>query len=186
MTYIRKLNLYVALLRGVNVGGNGIVSMKALKASFEKAGFADVTTYINSGNVIFKVAEKDARKLEQKIEKILVSQYKLPSKVIVRSFVEFSRLIKSLPTSWTDDKKWKYNVIFLRQVIDSKDTLKGLDPKKGIEEAIYYPGTLLWRAKTSDLTKSSMLKINRQKIYQDMTVRNLNTTKKLFELMQKY
>jgi uncharacterized protein (DUF1697 family) len=48
------VNVYVALLRGINVGGNNMVPMKALKASFEKLGFRDVATYINSGNVVFR------------------------------------------------------------------------------------------------------------------------------------
>ena len=48
-----RINVFVALLRGVNVGGNNIVSMRELKESFEELGFAQVSTYINSGNVIF-------------------------------------------------------------------------------------------------------------------------------------
>ncbi len=51
---------YVALLRGINVGGNRKVEMKRLKATFERAGFADVRTYINSGNVIFGSESTDA------------------------------------------------------------------------------------------------------------------------------
>jgi len=45
---------YVALLRGINVGGNNMISMKSLKASFDELGFQDVATYINSGNILFK------------------------------------------------------------------------------------------------------------------------------------
>lgn len=66
----RSGNIFVALLRGVNVGGNNMISMKSLKASFEAIGFTQVTTYINSGNVIFKTKETDARKLERKIERM--------------------------------------------------------------------------------------------------------------------
>jgi uncharacterized protein (DUF1697 family) len=64
-------NVFVALLRGVNVGGNNMISMSSLKQSFETMGFTDVSTYINSGNIIFKSKEADARKLETKIEKVL-------------------------------------------------------------------------------------------------------------------
>ncbi len=63
--------VFVALLRGVNVGGNNIISMKSLKTSFEQLGFSDVSTYINSGNILFKAKERDARKLETKIEAML-------------------------------------------------------------------------------------------------------------------
>jgi uncharacterized protein (DUF1697 family) len=44
---------YIALLRGVNVGGKNKISMSELKTAFEEGGFADIRTYINSGNVIF-------------------------------------------------------------------------------------------------------------------------------------
>jgi len=59
-------NVFVALLRGVNVGGNNMISMSALKKSFESLGFTDVLTYINSGNLIFRTKEADARKLDRK------------------------------------------------------------------------------------------------------------------------
>ena len=70
-------NVFVALLRGVNVGGNNMISMSALKKSFESMGFASVVTYINSGNIIFKSKEADARKLEAKIEHMLSRDYLL-------------------------------------------------------------------------------------------------------------
>ena len=58
---------YVALLRGINVGGANTVSMATLKAIFEKLGFINVSTYINSGNVIFQSDSTDSRRLETKI-----------------------------------------------------------------------------------------------------------------------
>jgi uncharacterized protein (DUF1697 family) len=53
--------VFVALLRGINVGGKNIVSIKALKESFERCGFDDVSTYLNSGNVLFKTKETAAQ-----------------------------------------------------------------------------------------------------------------------------
>jgi uncharacterized protein (DUF1697 family) len=60
---------YVALLRGINVGGNNRVEMTKLKKVFEELGFADVSTYINSGNVIFSSQRKDAEHFPGEIEK---------------------------------------------------------------------------------------------------------------------
>lgn len=54
---------YVALLRGVNVGGKNLIKMSALKTAFEESGFTDVRTYINSGNVVFDTEEKNLAKL---------------------------------------------------------------------------------------------------------------------------
>src|SRR6476646_7303481 len=90
-------NVFVALLRGVNVGGKNNLSMSALKTNLSKAGFEDVTTYINSGNVLFTSSQTDARKLEINIERLLTTQHKLECKVVVRSLSEMNKLVESLP-----------------------------------------------------------------------------------------
>src|SRR5688572_4352506 len=177
--------VFVALLRGVNVGGNNIVHMKSLKTSFEKLGFTDISTYINSGNILFKAKERDARKLETKIEAMLSREYDLGCKVVVRSFSEMADLVENLPKNWAGDKDWKYNVIFLRHSIDSANVLESLGPEPEIEKVVYYPGTLLWSARLRDLKRTLMDKLSRQKLFQDMTVRNTITTRKLYELMKK-
>jgi uncharacterized protein (DUF1697 family) len=176
---------YVALLRGINVGGNNMISMKSLKGSFEELGFTGVATYINSGNILFKSKQADARKLETRIEKMLVAEYKLGCKVVIRSAEEMASLVEKLPKDWTGDKDWRYNVIFLRHTIDSKDIVKALNTKAEIEQVTYVPGTLLWSAHVNDLTRTAMAKLASHKLFQEMTVRNLNTTRKLHELMQK-
>lgn len=180
-----KRPVFVALLRGVNVGGNNMVSMSSLKESFEKLGFTEVKTYINSGNIIFKAKELDARKLERKIEQMLSRDYQLDSKVVVRSLAEMEKLVKSLPPGWSGDSRWRYNVIFLRHSIDSEEILADLPIKSDIEQIFYRPGTILWSAQASEASRTNMVKLSSRKIYQDMTIRNLNTTNKLYELMKK-
>jgi len=129
--------------------------------------------------------EADARKLESKIEKMLLKEYQLDSRVVLRSLSEMEKLVKNLPRNWNDDSGWRYNVIFLRHTIDSEKILAELEVKKDIEEVVYYPGALLWRAQISELTRTNMLKLSSRKMYQDMTIRNQNTTRKLYELMKK-
>ena len=177
--------VFVALLRGVNVGGNNMISMKSLKASVEAMGFAHVTTYINSGNIIFTTSEDDARQLEKKIEQMLSSDYQLDSKVVIRSLPEMEKLVKTLPSTWSGDSDWRYNVIFLRHTIDSKKILADLPANSDIEEIVYRRGALLWSAQATQLNQTNFAKLASRKIYHDMTVRNLNTTKKLYELMKK-
>jgi uncharacterized protein (DUF1697 family) len=179
------VKIFVALLRGVNVGGKNMIRMSSLKESFEGMGFGDVATYINSGNIIFTTQEGDARKLERSIEGMLSSEYELECKVVVRSLSEMADLVKSLPETWDGDGRWKYNVIFLRHSIDSENILDGLKPRSNIEQIVYRPGTLLWSARISDLGRTSMHKLPSQELFQEMTVRNTNTTKKLYELMKK-
>jgi len=177
--------VFVALLRGVNVGGNNMISMKSLKESFEAMGFTNVSTYINSGNIIFQSKEDDPRKLEKKIEQMLSSEYQLESKVVLRSLSELEKLVKALPQNWGDNSDWRFNVIFLRHSIDSEKILDELPANSDIEEVLYRPGTLLWSVQASEANRSKFVKLSTRKSFKDMTVRNLNTTRKLYDLMKK-
>jgi uncharacterized protein (DUF1697 family) len=174
---------YVALLRGINVGGNAIINMARLKECTEELGLTQVTTYINSGNVIFKSTSGNSAKIEEQIHGAILKHFSLDVKVVVRNYQQMEQLINEVPKSWAGSKDFRYNVIFLTKAIDSAKILESLDPKPGIEELHYYPGVLFWSAKTSDLTKTSMLKINKMSIYKEMTIRNINTTRKIYEIM---
>lgn len=180
----RRRTTYAALLRGINVGGNTIVPMAALKKCFEALGFDDVRTYINSGNVIFRSASTQPRTLETRIERALTATFGHKIRVVIRSFDEMRKLVAAIPDRWQKAADERRNVIFLRHTIDNRDALKDLVAKPGIEELTYHPGVLFWSAKTSDLTRSNMLKVGRMPIYGEMTVRNVNTTRKILELMQ--
>jgi uncharacterized protein (DUF1697 family) len=147
------METYVALLRGINVGGNTIISMAKLKESFESLGYQNVKTYINSGNIIFNHSSKDTVELESQIEKMIVKDFSLQVRVVVRSLEQY------------------------------EDILRDLHPKPGIEEVQYHPGVVFWAAKTSDLTKSNMIKLSKSALYKEMTVRNLNTTRKIYSMM---
>ena len=176
--------IYVALLRGINVGGKNMVSMKALKDSFERLGFEGVQTYINSGNILFQTSETDARKIEDQIDRMLVRDYALKGKTVVRSQPEMARLVKTIAKTWRIDPQSRYNVIFLRHAIDSRKVLTQLTPDADIEEVVYCPGTLLWSARVTDLKRTMMAKLSSKAIFQEMTVRNVNTTRKILELME--
>jgi uncharacterized protein (DUF1697 family) len=178
-------SVYVALLRGVNVGGNNMVSMKDLKGSFEHLGFQDVATYINSGNVLFRSSETDPRGIEEEIDSMLAKRHALKGGTVVRSYAEMFRLVRTIDRTWTMTPEWRYNVIFLRHAIDSRAILETLAPKPDIENVVYCPGTLLWSARASDITRTTMVKLSGKPVYRQMTVRNVNTTTKLAELMRR-
>ena len=176
--------VYVALLRGVNVGGKNNVSMAALKDSFEALGLTDVRTYINSGNVLFRWSGKDARVLERRIDRLLSGGHGLESTAVVRSEAEIAQLVKTIERRWKPAAGWKYNVMFLRRAVDSPRVLDGITLKPDIEDAFYCPGTLLWSASLSGFNRTAMKKIVGQPLYQDMTIRGVNTTRRILALMQ--
>lgn len=179
-----KLTTYVALLRGINVGGKTMVSMADLKLIFERLGYQDVRTYINSGNIIFRSIETDLREIERTIVQAISEKLEMNIAVVVRSLAEMNELMGNLPKSWADSSDKKCNVIFLDHTIDKPGILEGLQIKEEIEELYYQPGVLMWSALTSDLTKSNMIKLSRHGVYQHMTARILNSVRKIYGIMQ--
>ena len=89
----------------------------------------------------------------------------------------------AVPKQWIGNAKLRCNGVFLAREIDRASLVADLEPKDGIEEVVYVKGTLLWAAQVASLTKSSMVKLSRRPEYKQMTVRNLNTTLKLRELV---
>lgn len=184
MTRTRARETYLALLRGINVGGNNIIPMAKLVESFTHLGHANVKTLIASGNVVFQTPKTDLRKLEQAIEKRLTADFAYDAKVVVKSHAEMDAIIDGLPKGWQrPSAAHRYYVIFLRHGIDRPGLVDELEPMAGVEVLTYCPGVLFWQAEISALSRSNVARLTQRKIYADVTVRNLNTTKKLAGLM---
>jgi uncharacterized protein (DUF1697 family) len=179
-----KPTTYVALLRGINVGGNNLISMADLKACVEQLGHQRVRTYINSGNVIFQSASTDARQLERDLEQALAPRFKAPIAVVARSHVEMQRTLAQVPAGWLTADDLRCYVIFLRHTIDRPELVKRFTYKPEIEALTYAPGTLFWSVRLDSVTKSALSKqLIGRAVFQDMTMRNFNTLQKLCALM---
>lgn len=92
------MTVYIAFLRGINVGGKNKIKMADLKRVLEAVGLARVETYIQSGNIIFESDETEET-LRAKIERKIEKSFGIFSAVILRSFGELERLIQNLPFS---------------------------------------------------------------------------------------
>lgn len=174
---------YVALLRGINVGGNRKVEMGKLRQAFERLGLLNVKTFIASGNVIFQADLTDREKLAETIESAIKSDFKIDVKVLLRDVKEMGKLVKAIPTSWVNDETTKCDVMFLSHEADKKNILKRLPSSSALEEVKYVPGAVLWRIDRDKANKSRMFRIVGTELYRQMTVRNPNTVRKLYELM---
>jgi uncharacterized protein (DUF1697 family) len=180
-----KNDVYLALLRGINVGGKNKVNMADLKACFEKLGYGSVQTYGNSGNVIFTAASTDPRELESHIEKAFVKNFSSSIGVFIRSLDDMKEVMEEMPKDWQTSSGRKYDIIFLRHTIDNPKIVHDLGPKPGIEELHYRPGVLFWSVNIRDFSKSNMSKIVGTDMYQDMTIRGPSTIRKVYELMSR-
>ncbi len=104
--------------------------------------------------------------------------------IVLRSLAEYRAMLKAFPKGWGSNADQKHNVLFLRPPIDAAGLIDELGPKPDIERVQYVPGALLWSADVATASRSAMLKLSGKAQYQEMTVRNLNTTRKLLELME--
>ncbi|HVY49076.1 MAG TPA: DUF1697 domain-containing protein, partial [Minicystis sp.] len=88
---------YVALLRAINVGGHGVVTMAELRARFEAFGCGDVATHIQSGNVLFTSKEADERRLERALEGKWKAAAGAATRILVRTPAELRRVAEENP-----------------------------------------------------------------------------------------
>ena len=176
--------IYVALLRGVNVGGKNRVEMKRLKTAFEEAGFESVRTYINSGNVIFSTTRRAKATLESLIEDVIEKDAGFRVPVVVRDLKSMRAVVKAMPKSWANDGKTKCDVLFLWDDVNRPSVVKKLKYRPEIEDVKYVSGALIWRVDQKNATRSGLMRLAGTPLYKRMTIRNANTARKLLELME--
>lgn len=175
--------IYVALLRGINVGGNNKVNMPQLKAAFERIGLENVRTYINSGNIVFRDTSNAPGKLVDLIERTIHEEFGFRVSVLIRDINAIRTVIEALPDDWSNGQTMKCDVLFLWDDIDQEDILNQLIVKPGIDTVRYVPGAILFAVDRTNVTKSGLMRLIGTPLYKRMTIRNCNTTRKLFEIM---
>ncbi len=106
---------YVALLRGINVGGNTMIKMGELAALFESLGFSSVKTYINSGNIAFDVAKTAESKLVTKIEKALNERFGRAISVMIRDQSSIHEILAANPFAGQFESHKEMHVLFLKE-----------------------------------------------------------------------
>jgi len=177
---------YLALLRGINVGGNNIIKMVDLKACFESIGFEDVVTYIQSGNVLFKSNELDIAKLTSKVEVALSKRFNYQSKVVIVSQDRLEFIVKNAPIGFGQSPdEHRYDVIFIKEPLTVDEAFKNIKIKEGVDNAFKGSDVLYTSKLISRATQSHLTKLISMPMYQNMTIRNWNTSTKLLELMSK-
>lgn len=174
--------IYLALLRGINVGGKNKVEMARLRTVFESLGFSRVRTYINSGNAIF-VDDRDASRLRTLIEEAIAEEFGFQVRVVLRDLDSVVNVAESIPATWKDDATMRCYVMFLWEEADKPTVLDRLAIKQDIDDVKYVPGAVIWRVDRDKLTSSGMAKLTSDKLYQAMTIRNCNTVRKLADMM---
>ena len=176
---------YVALLRGINVGGKNMIGMPALKACFEAGGFEDVVTYIQSGNVLFRGPRSGTAALEARIEEMLARTFtSYRASVVLRSHSQMRAIVEGAPRGFgTEPKKYRYDVAFLKGSLTASSAVKQVPTREEVDELHAGRGVLYMRRLDSRATQSRLNRIASLPIYQHMTLRNWNTTTKLLRML---
>ena len=177
---------YAALLRGINVGGNNLIKMLDLRSSFEKMGHTEVVTYIQSGNVVFSSKQKNKAKLTELIEKALSDAFSYESRVVVISREEMERLFAQAPKGFGQDAAlYRYDVLFVRDPAKATELLAEVKTTPGVDTAHAGDHALYFRRLISKADQSTLHKLPQRAAFKNITVRNWNTTMKLFEMLRK-
>ncbi len=180
---VKTNEVYVALLRGINVGGNNIIKMEALRKAFEGMGFDAVASYIQSGNVVFRADKGERATLDKKIEKGLEKVFGYQGKVVIRSMKEMEKVVAGLPKK-VDDEDYNNRVAYLVDGFDAKTALAKYVLKDEMEELSFGEGVFYWVYRKDAGAKPSLMKLSADKSYQQMTLRNARTTRKILEMMK--
>jgi len=175
---------YIALLRGINVGGNNTVPMAELRACFEEAGFTNVTTYINSGNVFFDSSEKSDAKLVEICEAAIENRVGFRVICAVISADELHDSLTHAPNWWGKDAPdIKHNALFVIAPKTANEVMEEVgEPKPEYEKVATHGRVIFWSAPVKTFGRTRYGKIVGTKAYQNVTIRNSNTAKKLVEL----
>ncbi len=176
------METYITLLRGINVGGKNKIPMGDLRQTFERIGMVDVTTYINTGNIIYRT-DLSAEEQEQVIHDAIAGDFGLDIRVLIKSREEFKMIAESIPADWANNKETKSEVMFLWE--DRGDVLSDLPVREGVDTVRYVPGAILWSLDRTKLGRSGLKKLVSRQLYRQMTIRNVNTTRKLMEMLDR-
>lgn len=174
---------YVALLRGINVGGKNLVAMPALRSCFEAHGFENVSSYIQSGNVLFETS-RSSRDLVREIEALLLAEFRLPLVVFLRSHAHLRATVVGAPRGFGEDpEKYLCDVVFLRAPLTASAAIKDFPTKEGVDTVAAGKGVLYISRVRAKAVQSRLSRVASLSIYKSMTIRNWNTTTKLLALL---
>src|SRR5262245_43863547 len=163
--------IYVALLRGINVGGKNITKMAALKACLEHAGLDRVETFIQSGNVVFETRQKSVAKLTAQIDAAIAAALGIDPRVVVLSRDRLNAVLDGAPVGWRAGTHLRKNIAFLQPAVTAALALKEVDVRPGVDAVEAGQGVLYMTTTLRDVGKSRMSRIVLKPVYQQMTIR---------------
>ena len=169
---------YLALLRGINVGGKNIIKMAELQASLSSgdSGLQNVRTYIQSGNILFDSPDTSTVALTQTIHDCIVREFKIEAGVVVVSREQWQRIIAAAPPEWGKDANWKHNILVLLDPRNMQSIVSSIGALSlDIELLVAGEGVLYQSMSRKLFGRTTTGKLASSPSYKQLTVRNYNT-----------
>jgi uncharacterized protein (DUF1697 family) len=170
---------YLALLRGVNVGGKNLVRMADLRAAFEEMELAEVATYIQSGNVLFRAPRQRREQLAARIESNLSRRFDTELKVVLVTAAHLKDVIEGAPRGFGEDDLHLCDVLFVRKPLTVVKLMSVLELRDGVDSAWPGKGVVYFSRLAARASSSRISKFAGRPEYKNVTIRSWSTTKKL-------
>ena len=171
----------IALFRGINVGGNHMLPMKALKALLEKNGCADVQTYIQSGNAIFRSTSGDAARLASRLTAAVSEGHGFEPRVLILTREELEKAVAGNPFPQAAENPKSVHLFFLVEE-PRKPDLKALDSLKTANEALALKDRVLYLYTPDGFGQSKLPDRAMRLLGVEATARNWRTVTTLLEM----
>lgn len=145
-----------------------------------------MSTYIQSGNVLFESSGGSAAKLSRRIEAMLAETFDYDANVVLRTRREMRRIVDEAPDGFgTQPARYRYDVLYLKSPLTAADAIGRVPTREGVDRVYAGTGVLYFSRLASKTSQSKLSRITSMPIYQNMTIRNWNTTTKLLERMER-
>ena len=169
---------YVALLRGINVGGTNKVVMSELREQVAGVGYTNVRTYINSGNLLF---EAEAEDVAQRLEDLLASRYDFPIRVVLLTAQDYLEELHNLPDWWHGEVA-RRDALFFTRGLDCAHVRQRIEAMELGDEAVYFGEHAVFWGKFDEksfLKTAYHKRLLREDFYRQVTIRSGSTVEKI-------
>jgi uncharacterized protein (DUF1697 family) len=177
------MNTYVALLRGINVGGRNALPMSELKQSLESVGCKEIQTHIQSGNVVLRSSTKPAM-LARDIASAIKTHHGFEPHVLVMDKVDFEEAVRNNPFPEAESEPKSVHLGFL-DAVPSVPDLEGLDGIRAASERFKLKGRVFYLHAPDGIGRSKLAANSEKLLGVPMTDRNWRTVSKLMEMLER-
>ena len=179
----RQVNTFIALLRGVNVGGKNILPMKALRNAMENAGFGNVRTYIQSGNIVFESSEANRATLASQVSRCIKASHGFEPLTHILSAAQLRQAIEENPYASRDVEANQVHFYFLERT-PSQGVLEQAQQLAANEEECAIIGSVFYLFTPNGIGRSKLAARAEKTLGVAATARNLRSALKILNLAE--